>query len=167
MIGNYLNFVFEYLSFSTDYFLHSDIGFYSALSFLFSNAKLLSFYLEEIMYFIFACYKLPFFKNFYWSVIDLQYCVDFYCTLKWLSYTYKYILSHILFHYVLSWDTEYSFLCCIVGLCCLSILYGFLDGSASKESNCNSGDMGSIPGLEKHPGKWSGTHSSVLAWEIP
>ena len=67
-----------------------------------------------------------------------------------------YSFSILLFHYVLSWDTEYSSLCSIVGLCCLSILYGFLDGSASKESNCNSGDMGSIPGLGKHHGKGNG-----------
>ena len=32
-----------------------------------------------------------------------------------------------------------------------------------KESACNAGDLGSIPGLEK--GK--ATHSSILAWRIP
>ena len=34
-----------------------------------------------------------------------------------------YILFHVLFHYSLSQDIEYSFLCCLVGPCCLSILY--------------------------------------------
>ena len=29
---------------------------------------------------------------FYWSMVDLQCCVNFCCTAKWLSYTYKYIL---------------------------------------------------------------------------
>ena len=33
-------------------------------------------------------------KLFYWSVVNLQCCVNFYCTLKW----YVYILFHILFH---------------------------------------------------------------------
>ena len=30
---------------------------------------------------------------------------------------------------------------------------GFLDGSDSKESACNEGDLGSIPGLGRSPGK--------------
>ena len=30
---------------------------------------------------------------------------------------------------------------------------GFLGGSAGKESACNAGDMGSIPGLERSPGE--------------
>ena len=34
-----------------------------------------------------------------------------------------YILFHFLFHYGLSQGTEYSSLCYMVGLCCLSILY--------------------------------------------
>ena len=37
-------------------------------------------------------------------------------------YIYIYIPFHILFHYDLSQDTEYSFLCYTAGLCCLSIL---------------------------------------------
>ena len=32
-------------------------------------------------------------------------------------------------------------------------------------SACNTGDMGSIPGSAMSPGE--GTHSSILAWEIP
>ena len=48
---------------------------------------------------------------------------------------------------------------------------GFPGGSAGKESTCNVGDPGSIPGL----GRWEGmveahgmaTHSSSLVWSIP
>ena len=39
-----------------------------------------------------------------------------------------------------------------------------------KESACNAGDMGSIPGWRKPPGEGNGntaTHSNILAWEIP
>ena len=37
------------------------------------------------------------------------------------------------------------------------ILYmGFPGGSADKESTCNAGDLGSIPGLGRSPGKWKG-----------
>ena len=36
-----------------------------------------------------------------------------------------------------------------------------------KESACNTGDMSSIPGLERSPEKEVATHSSVLAWKIP
>ena len=53
----------------------------------------------------------------------LQCCVNFFYTAKWLRYRYIYILFHILFHYGLSQDIEYSSLCYTVGPCCLSILY--------------------------------------------
>ena len=36
---------------------------------------------------------------------------------------YAYGLYHILFHYNLLQDTEYSSLCYVVGPCCLSVLY--------------------------------------------
>ena len=39
------------------------------------------------------------------------------------SVIHIYILFHIIFHYGLSQDIEYSFLCYTVGPCCLSILY--------------------------------------------
>ena len=35
-------------------------------------------------------------------------------------------------------------------------LSGFTDGSDSKESACNAGDLGSIPGLGKSPGEGNG-----------
>ena len=41
------------------------------------------------------------------------------------------------------------------------------DGSDGKESACNAGDLGSIPGLERSPEKGTVTHSSILAWRIP
>ena len=37
-----------------------------------------------------------------------------------------YIPFHILFHFGLSWDIEYSSLCYTVGPCCLSILYMYV-----------------------------------------
>ena len=39
--------------------------------------------------------------------------------------------------------------------------------SDGKESSCNAGDLGSIPGLERSPGAGIATHSSILAWRIP
>ena len=38
-------------------------------------------------------------------------------------------------------------------------------GSHGKESACNVGEPGSIPGLRRSPGE--GNHSSILAWRIP
>jgi len=38
---------------------------------------------------------------------------------------------------------------------------------SGKESTCNVGDVGSMPGLRRSPGDRNGHHSSVLAWEIP
>ena len=47
------------------------------------------------------------------------------------------------------------------------VFLGFPCGSASKESACNGGDLGSIPGLGKSLEKGKATHSSILAWRIP
>ena len=44
---------------------------------------------------------------------------------------------------------------------------GFPGGSAGKESACNAGDPGSIPGLGRFPGEGKAIHSSILAWRIP
>ena len=43
----------------------------------------------------------------------------------------------------------------------------FPGGSNSKESACNVGDLGSIPGQEEPLEKGMATHSSILAWRIP
>ena len=39
---------------------------------------------------------------------------------------------------------------------CLSYLWGFPCGSAGKESTCNGGDLGLIPGLGRSPGEGKG-----------
>ena len=49
----------------------------------------------------------------------------------------------------------------------LQIRVGFLGDSDSKESTCNLGDMGSIPGLGRSPGSGMATHSSILDRRIP
>ena len=40
---------------------------------------------------------------------------------------------------------------------------GFPGGSDGKESVCNAGDLGSVPGLGRSPGKGNGNPSSILA----
>ena len=40
-------------------------------------------------------------------------------------------------------------------------------GSDGKESACNAGDLGSIPGLEDLLEKGMANHTSILAWKIP
>ena len=50
-------------------------------------------------------------------------CVNLCCTAKWLSYIYTRIyriLFHVLFHYGLSQEAEYSSLCRTAGPCCFS-----------------------------------------------
>ena len=47
------------------------------------------------------------------------------------------------------------------------LLWGFLCGSAGKESTCNAGDLGLSLGQEDALEKEMATHSSVLAWRIP
>ena len=44
---------------------------------------------------------------------------------------------------------------------------GFPGGSDSKVSVCSARDPGSVPGSGRSPGEGSGTHSSILTWEIP
>ena len=44
---------------------------------------------------------------------------------------------------------------------------GFPGGTDGKESACNAGDLGSIPGLGRSPGEAMATQFSILAWRIP
>ena len=44
---------------------------------------------------------------------------------------------------------------------------GFPGSSAGKESTCNAGDPGSIPGLGRSPGEGIGYPLQYLAWEMP
>ena len=45
--------------------------------------------------------------------------------------------------------------------------WGFPAASAGKESACNVGVLGSIPGQEDPLEKGMATHSGILAWRIP
>ena len=47
------------------------------------------------------------------------------------------------------------------------VLLGKPGGSDSKESACNAGDLGSIPGSGRSLEKGLSTYSSILAWGIP
>ena len=49
----------------------------------------------------------------------------------------------------------------------LGMFRGFPGGSDSKESTCNAGELGSIPGLGRSLEEGIATHSSVLAGRIP
>ena len=40
-------------------------------------------------------------------------------------------------------------------------------GSEGKESACNAGHPGLIPGSGRFPGEGMVTHSGILAWRIP
>ena len=43
----------------------------------------------------------------------------------------------------------------------LNMIWGFLSGSAGKESAQNAGDLGSIPGLGRSPGEGKSAHSII------
>ena len=45
--------------------------------------------------------------------------------------------------------------------------HGFLDGSAGKESACNAGDLGLIPGLGRCPGERNGSPLQYSCLENP
>ena len=44
---------------------------------------------------------------------------------------------------------------------------GSLVAQEGKESACNAGELGSIPGLGRSPEGGHGNDSSILAWKIP
>ena len=46
------------------------------------------------------------------------------------------------------------------------VFLGFPCVSAGKESACNVGDLGSVPGLGRSAGEGKDTHFSILAWRI-
>ena len=44
---------------------------------------------------------------------------------------------------------------------------GFPGDADGKESACNVGDLGSVPGSGRSPGEGDPTHSRILAWRMP
>ena len=44
---------------------------------------------------------------------------------------------------------------------------GFPGGSVGKESTCDAGDLGVVPGWEDPLAKGMAAHSSILAWRMP
>ena len=108
---------------------------------------------------------------FNWRIITLQYCVGFCHTSKWISHRYTYVLSLLnllpishpintplgchqapdlgsLHHRAKSHQLPI--------LQMVMYMLGFPCGSAGKESACNAGDLGSIPGLGRSPGEGKG-----------
>ena len=55
---------------------------------------------------------------------------------------------------------------CALNLKAPDDILGFPGGSAGKESTCNDGKLGLIPGLGRSLEKGKATHSSILAWRI-
>ena len=48
-----------------------------------------------------------------------------------------------------------------------TLLLGFPGGSDVKESSCNAGDLGSIPGSGRSPREGNDNPIQYLAWRIP
>ena len=69
-----------------------------------------------------------------------------------------------------AWNTLLSLLVLSDSASCskLHVIIAFFPGgSDGKESACNAGDLGLIPGLGRSLKKGMATHSSILAWRIP
>ena len=71
----------------------------------------------------------------------------------------------------LNWITDYPWAgksyCMVHTRLYFMVFLGFPGGSDGKESACNAGDLGSIPGSGRSPGEGMATHSRILAWRIP
>ena len=50
----------------------------------------------------------------------------------------------------------YIYICIHIHIHILKYMWGFPGGSDGKESACNAGDLGSIPGLGRSPGEGNG-----------
>ena len=62
----------------------------------------------------------------------------------------------------------YIYMCVCVCVCvCVCIIQGFPGGSNGKESACNAGDLGSVPGLGRSPGKGNGYPLHYFCLENP
>ena len=83
---------------------------WATLTFTFSHISISSYKFPSKDFF--SWYIAGFLFFFFWSIVDLQYCISFMGTAKWFSYS--------LFHDSLLPDIEYSFLCYTVNPCCLS-----------------------------------------------
>ena len=59
----------------------------------------------------------------------------------------------------------FIFICVILGINPAPGAPGFPAGSEGKESACNGGDLGSIPGSERSPGEGNGTPLQYSYWE--
>ena len=55
---------------------------------------------------------------------------------------------------------------CIPLFTCGYLILSFPGGSVVKNSPASAGDIGSIPGSGRSPGKGMVTHPSILVWEI-
>ena len=100
--------------------------------------------------------------NWMYYELNVLCCVNFECTAKWFGYMCIYIYIYI-YMYVLIFTYMYSFsrFFSIIGYYkILSIVlcatWCFPDSSVGKESACNAGDPGSIPGSERLAGEGIG-----------
>ena len=93
---------------------------------------------------------------FIWSIVDLQWCINFCCIAKWFSYAHIYLnILHILFCCDSSQDIEYSSLCYTVWLCYLSLIYILIASTNPK-----------LPFLfsPTHPPHWQPQVCSLCHW---
>ena len=85
-------------------------------------------------------------------------------TSQWLAYVCSFkpslrISAPVLFHIMLHAPRSFSILN-------KSVYIAFPGGADCKESVCNAGDLGSIPGSGKSPGGGNGNSLRLLAWRI-
>ena len=69
--------------------------------------------------------------------------------------------------YTLYFIFQIAFCCAVYFYVVYPLPWGIPGGSDGKESACDAGDSGSIPGQEDPLEKEITTHSSILAWKIP
>ena len=87
------------------------------------------------------------------SKLGKEYNKDIYCHPVYVTYFQSTSSNQSLLKEI---NPEYSLDSCF-----------FKNNSVSKESACNAGDLGSIPGWGNSLEKEMATHPSILAWRIP
>ena len=90
------------------------------------------------------------------SIVDLQYCVSFWCIAKWFKYIYVWVYIWIyMCVYMNMYMCVYVYIHIFIYIYIYTHIYismGFPGSSAGKESTCNEEDLDSIPGLGRSPG---------------
>ena len=84
--------------------------------------------------------------------------------IKWYICFRRFSVSVLFYNKYEKSVLKYDFARPMFPLTVFNTIHRFPYSSVGKESACNAGDLGSIPGSGRSPRKGNGNHSTILAW---